>query len=109
MFGSLTQLIGLENLQAQSPLPQMSQQPLTQGTAVYMGSPAKRFVTAPKENKMNYVKEYFVKHRELFMGLFVVILLDHYIFKDAFREKLQQIVHGFLDKTQKKLAEGDKQ
>ena len=52
-----------------------------------------------------YVKEYFTKHRELVMGVVIALLLDHYVFKNAFREKLQKIVHGILDKTEKKLIE----
>ncbi len=52
---------------------------------------------------MNYVKEYFVKHRELIMGLSIIVLLDHFIFKDAFKAKLQKIVANLLDKTEAKL------
>lgn len=62
--------------------------------------------TKPKEGKaMPYVRDYFIKHRELLMGLTLVILLDHFIFAGAFREKIQKIVQSILDKTEKKLCE----
>lgn len=57
-------------------------------------------------NVMDYVKGYFFKHRELLMGLTIVILLDHFIFGGAFREKTQKIVHSLLDKTEKALVSG---
>ncbi len=52
---------------------------------------------------MNYVKEYFVKHREILMGLGMVILLDHFLLDGALSEKLKRILHGILDKTEQKL------
>lgn len=52
---------------------------------------------------MDYFKGYLVKHRELLMGLGLALVLDHYIFGGAFKEKLQKIVHSILDKTEKKL------
>jgi hypothetical protein len=79
------------------------------GLANAYGSPkslaTRMYQNAPvtKETTMNYVKEYFVKHRELIMGLTIIALLDHFVFKDAFKEKLQKIVQGLLDKTEKQL------
>jgi hypothetical protein len=58
----------------------------------------------PPGGIMGYVKEYFVKHRELLMGLAIFILLDHYIFNGAFKEKIQKLVHGILDQADKKLT-----
>lgn len=59
----------------------------------------------PEVKTMSYVKEYFVKHRELLMGLVVIALIDHYFFKNALKEKLQKIAHNFLDNADKKLTE----
>lgn len=57
-----------------------------------------------KESFMQYVKEYFVKHRELIMSLVVFTLIDHLIFNGAFREKIEKLVHNLLDKADKKLS-----
>lgn len=56
-----------------------------------------------KEMGPSFVREYFVKHKELFMGFFVIVLLDHFIFEGAFRERLKKIVHSFLDKADAKV------
>lgn len=61
-----------------------------------------------KESKKmgsGYIREYFIKHRDLLMGLTVVLLLDHFIFEGAFREKIKRIVHSFLDKAENKIHE----
>jgi hypothetical protein len=62
------------------------------------------------EKKMgtSYVKDYLVKHRELFLGLTVVILLDQFVFGGVFREKLKRLVNGFLDRAEAKLSADDK-
>jgi len=75
------------------------------GTGGISGNTLSNKAEKKKEAKvMNYVRDYFIKHRELLMGLTLVILLDHFIFGGAFREKTQKIVHALLDKTEKKLA-----
>lgn len=53
-----------------------------------------------KEQKMGFIKEYFVKHRELFMGLALAIILDRYLLGGAFQERLKRIITSLLDKTE---------
>lgn len=80
--------------------------PMSQGGLVYVPPQSKPgLFLEKKEKKMStsYVREYFVKHREILMGLAIFILLDHYIFEGAFREKIKRIVHGILDRTENKL------
>lgn len=57
-----------------------------------------------KEPKMGFIKEYFTKHKELFMGLAVAIILDKYLLGGAFQERLKRIITGLLDKTEATLA-----
>lgn len=57
-----------------------------------------------KEKPMNFVKEYFSKHRELFMGLAIAIVLDKYLFGGAFHERLKRIITGMLDRTEGMLS-----
>lgn len=54
-----------------------------------------------------YVKSYFMKHRELLMGFTIFVLLDHFVFGGAFREKIKRIVHSMLDKAENKLTSLD--
>jgi hypothetical protein len=56
-----------------------------------------------EHKKMGFIKEYFTKHKELFMGLAVAMVLDRYLFDGAFQEKIKKIVHNLLDKTEEML------
>lgn len=57
-----------------------------------------------EQKKMSFVKEYFTKHRELFMGLAIAIILDRYLLGGAFQDRLKRIVTSLLDKTEGALA-----
>lgn len=59
-----------------------------------------------KGNVMESVKEYFNKHRDAIYTLGVVILLDHFLFGGAFREKIKSTVEGMLEKVTKGLSDG---
>lgn len=54
---------------------------------------------------MDYLKGYLVKHRELLMGLGLILVLDHFLLDGAFSEKIKKIIHNILDKADKKLTE----
>ena len=58
-----------------------------------------------KEKKMNGVKRYFAKYEDLFMTIGIIVLLDHFVFKGLFRERLKTLVETALSKTEKKLLE----
>lgn len=58
-----------------------------------------------ESKKMGFVRDYFKKHQELFMGLAVAIILDRYLLGGAFQERLKRIINGLLDKTEKTLAD----
>jgi hypothetical protein len=59
----------------------------------------------PKEQSfMDLIKGYFVKHRDLFMGLAIAIVLDRYLLDGAFQGRLKRIINGILDKTENTLA-----
>lgn len=68
-------------------------------------NPALKLVPKEGDGVMGYMKDYFVKHRELLMGLTIVVLLDHFIFGGAFRTKIEAIVNGILNNAQKKLTD----
>lgn len=70
-------------------------------------NPALKLVPKEEGGVMGYMKDYFVKHRELLMGLTIVVLLDHFIFGGAFRTKIEAIVNGILNNAQKKLGEAE--
>lgn len=56
---------------------------------------------------MQYVKDYLVKHRELLMGLGLFLVLDHFLLNGAFKDKINKLIHGILDKAEKKLSHDD--
>lgn len=47
---------------------------------------------------MDAIKLYIEKHRDIFLTIGVVLILDHFVFGGAFREKLKNIIDNFLDK-----------
>ena len=59
-----------------------------------------------KGDTMNSMKEYLEKHRDVFLTIGIVLILDHFVFEGAFREKLKSITESFLDKKTKELTDG---
>lgn len=55
---------------------------------------------------MESLKQYLEKHRDVFFTLGIVLVLDHFIFEGAFREKLKNIIESLLDKKAKALTDG---
>lgn len=58
-----------------------------------------------KEEKSMFqnVKGYFNKHQDMIFTTALVILVDHFVFKGAFREKIKALVDKFLVAAEKKL------
>ena len=56
---------------------------------------------------MNQVKSYFESNKDTYITLAVVILIDHFIFDGAFREKTKDLVDRLLTKTSKKLIDDE--
>ena len=50
---------------------------------------------------MDSFKKYLEKNRDMFFTIGIVLLLDHFVFGGAFREKLKGIIDGFLDNKTK--------
>ena len=59
-----------------------------------------------KENTMESLKQYLEKNRDIFFTIGIVLILDHFVFGGAFREKLRAIVDSFLDKKTKEITNG---
>lgn len=57
---------------------------------------------------MDTFKSYFKKHEEAYMTIFIVILIDHFIFAGVFRQKIQDLVDSLIAKTSRNLLEEDK-
>ena len=54
------------------------------------------------------LKSYFKKHEDVLISLAVVLVVDHFIFNGAFREKVEAIVNKLLDKAEKSIGAGKK-
>ena len=57
--------------------------------------------------EMESFKQYLEKHRDSFFTIGVVLVLDHFVFAGAFREKLKQMVDSILDKKTKAITNGE--
>ena len=57
---------------------------------------------------MDFLKNYFTKHQDSLMTLAVIILLDHFLFDGAFRNKIKGMVDNLINKTEKNLLEEGK-
>lgn len=51
-------------------------------------------------------KDYVKEHRDLLFTILFVMLLDHFVFGGAFKDKLQGVVGGLIKKTENKLGVG---
>lgn len=49
------------------------------------------------------IKDYFKKHQEIFITLGIIILIDHFLFNGAFREKIKDTVEKLLKGVEKKV------
>ena len=56
--------------------------------------------------KVDSFKQYLEKHRDVFFTIGIVLVLDHFVFGGAFKEKLQAIVDSFLSKRTKEITNG---
>ena len=59
--------------------------------------------TKSKESKMDYLKEYFSKNRDTIFTIVLVVLIDHFVFNGAFREKVKSVVDSMLNKANKQI------
>jgi len=70
------------------------------------------FGWAPKDEKINssykgetkmkfgtWLNDYVEKHRDVLFTIAVVLVLDHYVFEGKFRQKIEDMVEGFLKKN----------
>lgn len=53
---------------------------------------------------MKMMKEYLEKHKDAIFTVALVMLVDHFIFGGAFREKIKITIEALLEKAQKQLA-----
>ncbi len=52
---------------------------------------------------MESIKAYLDKHKDIFLTIGVILVLDHFVFGGVFREKLKNMINGFLDCKTKEL------
>lgn len=73
--------------------------------AVCHGFAPNNWTLVKEENNMTQVfKEYFSKHKDIFMTLAVVLLADHFVFKGAFRDKVKTLLENLLSGAEKKIT-----
>jgi len=56
-------------------------------------------------NMIDSVKTYLKKHEDTIITIIILILIDHFIFNGAFRDKLNKIVETMISKVTKKIEE----
>jgi hypothetical protein len=56
-------------------------------------------------NCLNALKDYFMKHKDSLFTIGIVILIDHFVFDGAFRDKIKATVESMLNKAHKKLEQ----
>lgn len=50
---------------------------------------------------VEHLKDYFKSNRDLIFNMALILLIDHFIFKGVFREKIKALVDSFCVKTHK--------
>ena len=60
-----------------------------------------------KTTMMGEFKDYIKAHRDLLFTVVFVLLLDHFVFGGAFKEKLQSVVGGLMKKAENQLGVTD--
>jgi hypothetical protein len=79
--------------------------------ASYDPTPKPREVPQPikKENKtmLSNVKAYVEKHKDIIFTLGLIILIDHFMFKGALRNRIQTSIEGVLKKVEDKFQKED--
>ena len=57
-----------------------------------------------KKKGESMFKSYFQKHEETLMTIVLVMVIDHFFLNGALKDKIQGLLTGILDSTEKKLA-----
>lgn len=70
------------------------------------GDVISRGLPPEKKGFMKLIREYIEKHKDAIFTVGLVILLDHFIFGGAFRERIKNTVDKLLDKANKSLSGG---
>lgn len=55
------------------------------------------------KSMLNHLRDYFGKNRDLIFNVAIIILVDHFVFNGAFREKIKSLLDKFLCKTHEML------
>jgi hypothetical protein len=50
---------------------------------------------------MNSIKDYMKKHQDVIFTLVIIILVDHFVFNGALKNKIKETLEGILDTTKK--------
>lgn len=66
--------------------------------------PKKWKLKGEKGETMDAIKSYLEKHRDIFLTIGIILILDHFIFAGAFKDKLKSIIDGFLDTKAKEIG-----
>jgi len=81
---------------------QLAQMQSTPGQIYYTTSTFSPVSEPPKRRKtmLENVKGYIEKHKDVIFTLGLVILVDHFLFKGALRERIKKTVEGVLSKAE---------
>jgi hypothetical protein len=84
--------------------------PLSSGYYQYMKPPEPKIQPAVQKrrfNMMENVKGYVEKYKDMIFTLGLVILIDHFMFKGALRERIKTTIEGALKKVEDKFHKED--
>ena len=76
------------------------------GMSTFYGQP----IVTPKRRRTMFenVKDYIGKHRDIIFTLGLVIIVDHFLFKGALRERIKGTIEGILSKAEGMIQQKDK-
>lgn len=57
-----------------------------------------------KRGIMKAFKDYLSEHKDLIFTLLIVLLVDHFCFQDAFKEKIKAAMNKLLDRAHDKIG-----
>lgn len=57
-----------------------------------------------KGKKVNMVREYLNKHRDIVFTLVIALLVDHFVLNGALRQRIQKVIEAALNRVEKALG-----
>lgn len=78
--------------------------PISYGTGMIDALNTKNWKKPEGKTMLGHLRDYLGKNRDIIFNVALIVLVDHFVFNGAFREKIKNLLDQFLVKTHKMIS-----